>query len=156
MVMAVTSAGILLYRRTVDNTSLEVLLIHPGGPFWAGKDLGAWSIPKGGIEPGEDGMAAARREFTEELGLAVPLGVMWELGEVRLKSGKRIQAWALAGDVDVSQIVSLMTEVTLRGRTFSVPEVDRAEWFGLEEARVKLNAGQVPLVDRLVELLTGG
>jgi predicted NUDIX family NTP pyrophosphohydrolase len=130
-----------------------VLLVHPGGPLWARRDHGAWSIPKGEYEPGsEDPLAAARREFAEELGLPAPEGEAVELGQVRLKSGKRVTAFALAGDLDVSRIESNLCSVEWpprSGRTIQVPEVDRAEWFALPEARERVNAAQVALLDRL-------
>jgi predicted NUDIX family NTP pyrophosphohydrolase len=149
--MAARSAGILLHRGT--GAQLEVLLVHPGGPFWVNRDQGAWSIPKGEIETGEEPLEAARREFAEELGFASPAGKPVSLGEVRLRSGKRILAWSVEGDVEVSTIVSNRVTVTVRGRQIEVPEVDRADWFTLEQARDKLNAGQVPLLDRLDALV---
>lgn len=146
--VAALSAGLLCHRSR--SGVVEVLLVHPGGPFWARRDAGAWSIPKGEVDPGEEPLAAARREFTEELGLVVPDGTPVPLGEVTLRSGKRVLAWALGvADIDVSTIVSATVTVTVRGRPLSVPEVDRAQWFGLADARVRLNPGQVPLVDRL-------
>lgn len=148
------SAGILLHRRTAGR--LEVLLVHPGGPLWAKRDAGAWSIPKGEYEPAEDALTAARREFAEELGVAAPDGEPIDLGEVRQKSGKWVRAWALAGDLDVTGIVSntcLVQWPPRSGRQIEVPEVDRAEWFELPAAREKLNAGQVPLLDRLEQAL---
>jgi predicted NUDIX family NTP pyrophosphohydrolase len=144
------SAGLLLYR-TRDGTR-EVLLAHRGGPFWARRDDGAWSIPKGEVDEGEDPYAAARREFAEELGAVPPDSEPLPLGEVRLKSRKRVVAWALEGDFEPSQLVSMMFEMEWpprSGRTETYPEVDRAAWFDLETARVKLNAGQVPLLDAL-------
>lgn len=144
------SAGLLLYR-TRDGIR-EVLLAHPGGPFWAKRDDGAWSIPKGEVDEGEDPYAAARREFAEELGAVPPDGEPLPLGEVRLKSRKRVVAWALEGDFDPDQLVSMTFEMEWpprSGRTATFPEVDRAAWFDLETARVKLNAGQVPLLDAL-------
>jgi predicted NUDIX family NTP pyrophosphohydrolase len=141
------SAGILLHREAEHG--LQVLLVHPGGPFWARKDAGAWSIPKGEIEDGEEPLAAARREFSEELGFAPPDAPAVDLGEVRLRSGKRILAWSLEGDADASTVVSNTVLITVRGRVIEVPEVDRAEWFTIAEAREKLNPGQVPLVERL-------
>jgi len=146
----VISAGLLLYR-TRDGIR-EVLLAHPGGPFWAKRDDGAWSIPKGEVDEGEDPYAAARREFAEELGAVPPDGDPLPLGEVRLKSRKRVVAWALEGDFDPDQLVSMTFEMEWpprSGRTATFPEVDRAAWFDLETARVKLNAGQVPLLDAL-------
>jgi len=148
------SAGILLYRRVEDG--LEVLLVHPGGPLWARRDVGAWSIPKGECEPGEEPLAAARREFAEELGSEPPPGPALGLGEIRQKSGKRVIAWALEGDLDAGTVVSNTFQVQWpprSGRMIEVPEVDRAGWFGLDDARLKLNPAQVKLVDRLVRSL---
>jgi predicted NUDIX family NTP pyrophosphohydrolase len=144
----------VLYREATGG-GLEVLLVHPGGPFWARRDLGAWSIPKGEYGPDEAPLAAARREFAEELGVAAPEGPIEDLGEVRQKSGKRVRAWALAGDVDVSRVRS--NTFTLEwpprsGVTQEFPEVDRAEWFGLTVAREKMIPAQVALLDRLQEL----
>ena len=152
-----TSAGILLYRDApAGGSGPEVLLVHPGGPVWARRDLGAWSIPKGEVEPGEDPLAAARREFTEELGSVPPSGEPVALGEVRLKSGKRVLAWAFAGDLDPAAIVSGMFEMAWPPRSGTMrtfPEVDRAQWFGLELAKQKLNPAQAAFVDRLAEIL---
>lgn len=148
--MAARSAGILLHR-TRDG-ALEVLLVHPGGPLWARRDLGAWSIPKGEYYPGEDPEAAARREFEEELGTAVPAGEAKDLGEVRQKSGKFVRAWSLEGDLDAATITSNTLELEWpprSGRMIEIPEVDRAEWFPLPLAREKINAAQVELLDRL-------
>lgn len=151
------SAGILLYREAPSGPpALQVLLVHPGGPIWARRDAGAWSIPKGEIEPGEDPLDAARREFTEELGTPPPDAEPLELGEVRLRSGKRVRAWALRGDLDAAGIVSVTFEMTWpprSGTTQAFPEVDRAEWFGLELAKTKLNPAQAAFVDRLAETL---
>jgi predicted NUDIX family NTP pyrophosphohydrolase len=149
------SAGILLYRGA--GASLEVLIVHPGGPFRRRRDAGAWSIPKGECGPDETALDAARREFCEELGSPVPDGEPLDLGEVRLKSGKRIQAWALAGDLDAGAIISNSFTVewpTGSGRMQEFPEVDRAGWFDPETARRKLNPAQTALVDRLVEILS--
>jgi predicted NUDIX family NTP pyrophosphohydrolase len=151
--MAAKSAGILLHR-TRDGT-LEVLLVHPGGPFWARRDEGAWSIPKGEYEPDEDPLAAARREFTEELGTAPPEGSAEDLGEIRQKSGKLVRAFALEGELDVGNVTSNTCEIEWpprSGRRIEIPEVDRAEWFGLEEAGKKINPAQVALLDRLASL----
>ena len=148
------SAGILLHRRGAGGP--EVLLVHPGGPAWARRDAGAWSIPKGEYHPEEDPLAAARREFEEELGVPAPPGPVHELGEIRQRSGKRVRAWALEGDLDATAISSntIMFEWPPRsGRLIEIPEVDRAEWFDLDTARQKINVGQVPLVDRLHALL---
>jgi len=151
--VAARSAGILLYRGGGD--ALEVLLVHPGGPLWARRDAGAWSIPKGEYGPQEDPLAAARREFAEELGVAPPEGEAASLGEVRQKSGKVVRAWALAGDLDVTVVQS--NTFTLEwpprsGRLQEFPEVDRAQWLGLALAREKINPAQVALLDRLGEL----
>ncbi|MBV9943324.1 MAG: NUDIX domain-containing protein [Solirubrobacterales bacterium] len=148
------SAGILLHRG--DPGAPEVLLVHPGGPAWSGRDLGAWSIPKGEYVDSEDPLAAARREFEEELGTAPPDRAAAELGEIRQKSGKRVRGWALEGDLDVGQIRSntFAFEWPPRsGKLIEIPEVDRAEWFDLPTAREKINPGQVPLLDRLEQLL---
>ena len=149
------SAGLLLYRRT-SLGGVEVLVVHPGGPFWARKDLGAWSLPKGEYDDDEDPAVCARREFAEELGTAPPEGDLLDLGEVRLKSGKVVVAWAVEGDLDTAEIVSnsFETEWPPRsGRRQEFPEVDRAEWFGPDEARAKLNPAQAEFVDRLEALL---
>jgi predicted NUDIX family NTP pyrophosphohydrolase len=143
------SAGIMLYRRSDDR--LEVLLVHPGGPFWARRDLGAWSIPKGEYEH-EEALSAARREFAEELGAAPPDGPLEDLGEVRQKGGKLVHAWALEGDLDTGAVSSNTFELEWpprSGRKIEVPEVDRAEWFGLEDAAEKINPAQAELLDRL-------
>jgi predicted NUDIX family NTP pyrophosphohydrolase len=148
------SAGILLHRGSGER--LEVLLVHPGGPFWAKRDEGAWSIPKGEYRAEEDPELAARREFAEELGSDLPAGRLDDLGEVRQKSGKVVHAWALAGDLDATAIHSnafTMQWPPRSGRMQEFPEVDRAQWFTLADARVKINAGQAPLLDRLRERL---
>jgi predicted NUDIX family NTP pyrophosphohydrolase len=147
------SAGLVLYRGT--GADLEVLLVHPGGPAWARRDLGAWSIPKGEYEPGEDPLAAAQREFAEELGIRPPDGLVVDLGEVTQKSGKIVHAWALEGDLDADTIESNTFELEWpprSGRIQRFPEVDRAQWFGLDEAREKLTSAQAALLDRLAEL----
>jgi predicted NUDIX family NTP pyrophosphohydrolase len=131
---------------------LLVLLVHPGGPFWARKDAGAWSIPKGICDPGEAPEAAARREFAEELGAAGPTGSLHPLGELRQPGGKRVLAYALEGDLDVAAIRSNSFELEWpprSGRMQSFPEVDRAEWFPLEAARSKILPGQRAFLDRL-------
>jgi predicted NUDIX family NTP pyrophosphohydrolase len=143
------SAGILLYKS--ENGALKVLLVHPGGPFWARKDAGAWSIPKGEYAEGEDPQAAARREFEEELGVALE-GELEPLGEAVQPSRKRVLAYAVEGDLDPDGIVSNVFEIEWppkSGRKQSFPEVDRAGWFTLEEARKKLLPGQRILLDRL-------
>jgi predicted NUDIX family NTP pyrophosphohydrolase len=148
------SAGIVLYRDGGDG--FEVLLVHPGGPLWARRDAGAWSIPKGEYGDDEDPLAAARREFAEELGTPAPAGEALDLGEIRQKSGKRVRAWALAGDLDADRARSntfSMQWPPKSGRTQEFPEVDRAQWFGVHEAREKLNPAQVELLDRLAHIL---
>jgi predicted NUDIX family NTP pyrophosphohydrolase len=134
---------------------LELLLVHPGGPFWAKKDLGAWSIPKGEYAGDEDPLAVAQREFEEETGTR-PHGKFRPLGEVVQAGGKRVSAWAVEGDFDPATLVSntFETEWPPRGgRKRSFPEVDRAAWFSPDEARRKILAGQRPFIDRLVELV---
>jgi predicted NUDIX family NTP pyrophosphohydrolase len=148
------SAGILLFRRV--GASVEVLIVHPGGPLWARRDDGAWSIPKGECDPGEEPLAAAHREFAEEIGSPAPAGEPLALGEVRLKSGKRVVAWALEGDLDAAAVRSntfTMQWPPRSGRTQAFAEVDRAGWFDPARARVKLNPAQVQFVDRLVDML---
>jgi predicted NUDIX family NTP pyrophosphohydrolase len=144
----------LLHRGRGEN--LEVLLVHPGGPVWARRDAGVWSIPKGEYGDDEDPLQAARREFAEELGSPAPDGEPLELGEIRQRSGKQVIAWALPGDLDAERITSntfTMQWPPRSGRLQEFPEVDRAQWFGLDEAREKLNAAQVALLDRLAESL---
>ena len=144
------SAGILLYRNGGDG--LEVLLVHPGGPFFARKDDGAWSIPKGVYSDDEAPLAAARREFAEELGSACPGGDAVELGEIRQKSGKRVLAWAVEGDIDADSITSNTFELEWpprSGRRQEFPEIDRAAWFPLPTARTKILAAQAEFLDRL-------
>src|SRR4051812_19522159 len=144
------SAGILLYRR--GEPGLEVLLVHPGGPFFARRDDGAWGIPKGLHEDDEEPLTAARREFAEELGSACPDGPATELGEIRQKNGKRVTAWAIEGDVDADTITSNTFAIEWPPRSGSrqeFPEIDRAGWFTLDAARVKILAAQAPLLDRL-------
>lgn len=124
--------------------------------MWAKRDEGAWSIPKGEYEPAEDPLAAAQREFAEELGTPAPDGATIDLGEIKQKSGKVVSAWAVAGDLDVSEITSNTVEVQWpprSGKMLEIPEVDRAEWFGIEQAREKINAAQAELLDRLTERL---
>jgi predicted NUDIX family NTP pyrophosphohydrolase len=148
------SAGILLHRR--GDAGVEVLLVHPGGPFWARKDLGAWSIPKGELDEHEDPRACAAREFAEETGTQLPDGALEDLGSVKLKSGKVVVAFAVAGDLDAATVVSNTFELEWpprSGRTQTVPEIDRAEWFSLDAAREKLNPAQAAFVDRLEALL---
>jgi len=151
--VAASSAGILMYRGT--GPSLEVLLVHPGGPFWRNKDDGAWSIPKGEIEPGENPEDVARREFFEELGSA-PAGPLQPLGEIRQRGGKRVHAFALKGDLDLESVKSNTFEMEWpprSGRRQEFPEIDCAGWFALPAARVKILQGQRPLLDRLEKLV---
>jgi predicted NUDIX family NTP pyrophosphohydrolase len=146
------SAGILLYR--LNGASPEVLLVHPGGPFWAKKDDGVWSIPKGEYREDEDPRAGALREFEEETGTALPAAELIELGEVRQRGGKMVTAWAAEGDLDADSIRSNTFEMEWpprSGRMAEFPEVDRAAWFDLAEARTKLNPAQAAFVDRLLE-----
>ena len=151
--MAKTSAGILLYRRRGDG--LEVFLVHPGGPFWARKDLGAWSIPKGEFTAGEDPLVAARREVAEETGL-VPDGVFVALAPLRQAGGKIVHAFALEGDCDPATIRSNSFTIEWpprSGERREFPEVDRAAWFALADARRKILKSQLGLLEQLVELL---
>lgn len=148
------SAGLLLFRES--DGVLEVLLGHPGGPFWARKDEGAWSIPKGEYTEGEDPWAVAQREFTEELGKPPPVGPRIDLAAVRQPGGKVVTAFAVRGDLDLRDTVSnTFTIEWPRGSgTFKeFPEIDRVAWFDLSEARMKLLKGQLPLLDRLEEAL---
>jgi predicted NUDIX family NTP pyrophosphohydrolase len=153
--MTRVSAGLLLYRPTGDASRYEVLLVHPGGPYWRRRDEGWWSIPKGEVEEGEDPLATAEREFAEELGLEPPAGPRMPLGEVVQAGGKRVRAWAVPGDLDVTSTVSGTFEMEWpprSGRRQTFPEVDRAGWFAVPEARTKLLRGQLPLLDRLEAL----
>lgn len=152
--MAKHSAGILLYRKTGE--TYEVLLVHPGGPFWAKKDAGAWSIPKGEFSEDEEPLAAAKRELAEELGRHVPKGELMPLGEAKQPSGKVVHIWALEADMNVSKIKSNVIIIDWpprSGKKLEIPEVDRAGWFSLPEATVKLLPGQLPFLDRLAEYL---
>ncbi|HEY3707426.1 MAG TPA: NUDIX domain-containing protein [Terracidiphilus sp.] len=151
--MAKRSAGLLLYRRRKGD--LEVFLAHPGGPFWAKKDEGAWTIPKGEYEPNEEPFAAALREFEEETGFR-PDGEFLNLGTVTQGSGKIISAWAIEGDFDPAQLVSNHCEIEWPPRSrkmISIPEVDRGAWYLLEKARSKIFPSQVPFLDRLTSNL---
>ncbi len=151
--MARRSAGILLHREGADGR--EVLLVHPGGPFWANRDDGAWSIPKGEYTDDEDPEAAARREFAEELGSRLPESAeLRDLGEVKQKNGKVVVAYAAAGDLDTSTVHSNTFEMEWpprSGRRQAFPEIDRAEWFALAQAREKLLPAQAAFLDRLEE-----
>ncbi len=152
--MAKRSAGILLYR--VAGGAPEVLLVHPGGPYWARKDAGAWSIPKGEHEDGEDPQSCALREFEEETGVELPPGELAELGSVKQKSGKVVTAWAAEGDLDAGAVTSntfTMEWPPRSGTTAEFPEIDRAGWFEIETAREKLVPAQTEFLDRLLERL---
>jgi predicted NUDIX family NTP pyrophosphohydrolase len=143
------SAGLLVYR--VRDRALEVFLVHPGGPFWKNKDAGAWSIPKGEFGPDEEPLAAARREFAEETGLSVD-GPFYPLPPRRLRSGKIVHAFATRADIDADVVrsnVFTMEWPPRSGRRQEFPEVDRGEWFAVDEARVRINAGQKPFLDDL-------
>jgi len=144
-----------VHRLGPDRT-LQVLLVHPGGPFWARRDLGAWSIPKGEHTEEENALAAARREFAEELGTDPPDGAVLSLGEVRQRGGKLVTAWALGGDVDTTAVVSNTVEMEWprgSGRRITFPEIDRAEWFTIAAARARILEAQRHFLDRLVERL---
>ena len=148
------SAGVLLWRRGASG--VEVLIGHMGGPFWARKDDGAWSVPKGEHEPGEDALAVARREFEEELGCPVPAAELVPLGEVRQSGGKVLTAWAAEGDLDADAVRSNTFSLEWpprSGRMQEFPEIDRAAWVSVDVARTKLVKGQVPLLDRLLDHL---
>ena len=152
----VQSAGVLLYRGVGE--AVEVLLVHPGGPFWAGKDEGAWSIPKGEFDAAEPAADAARREFAEETGVTLN-GEFVALAPVRQPSGKVVHAFAVAGDLDVASIASNTFELEWpprSGRMQSFPEIDRAAWFTLEEARRKIVKGQRPILDDFTARLASG
>ena len=147
------SAGLLLYRRF--GASLQFLLVHPGGPFWARKDEGAWSIPKGEYEEGEDALAAARREFAEETGFLID-GQFIPLGTVQQRGGKVVSAWAIEGDADPAQLRSntfSMEWPPKSGKQQDFPEVDRAAWFDVAAARQKLLSAQVQFIDALLSVV---
>jgi predicted NUDIX family NTP pyrophosphohydrolase len=146
------TAGLLLYRRGGD---LEVFLVHPGGPFWANKDTGAWSLPKGEIEEDEDPLQAAKREFTEETGFPID-GEFRRLEPIKQRGGKLVQAWVVEADCDASRVRSNLFSMQWppkSGRLQQFPEIDRAQWFNIEEARKRINQSQVRFLDQLVALL---
>jgi predicted NUDIX family NTP pyrophosphohydrolase len=148
------SAGLLMYRRNASG-DIQVLLAHPGGPFWKNKDAGAWSIPKGEYETPEEPLAAALREWAEETGFAAQPPYL-PLGEIRQKNGKHVIAWAFEGDCDPARLVSNTFEIEWppkSGRMQSFSEIDSVQWFGLDEARAKINAAQAAFVDKLAKLL---
>ena len=147
-----SSAGILLFREN-DSGQLEVLIAHPGGPFWSSKDEGVWTIPKGEFDSAEDRLAAAEREFAEETGLELPNSKRLSLGEIRQSGGKTVMAWAVRGDADVARATSNTFDMEWprnSGRVQSFPEVDRVEWFSVDVAKAKLLKAQGAFVDRLV------
>jgi predicted NUDIX family NTP pyrophosphohydrolase len=151
------SAGILLYRQSGDG--LQVLLAHPGGPLFARRDVGHWTIPKGEPEPDEPLLDAARREFAEETGQPVPDGSMLDLGSITQKGGKVVHAWAVEGDFDPGTAQSEAFELEWppkSGRLQSFPEIDRVDWFPPDEARRRVKEAQIPLIDRLEGALTTG
>jgi len=143
------SAGLLMYR--VRNNILEVLLAHPGGPFWKKKDAGAWTLPKGEIEEGDDPLKTAVREFEEEIGIQ-PKPPYHSLGAITQKAGKKVYAWAFQGDCDQGKVRSNLVEMEWpprSGKKMKVPEIDRAEFFNIQEAKIKLNPAQVPFLAAL-------
>ena len=151
--MAAKSAGILVYKRAADG--IRVFLVHPGGPFWAKKDQGAWSIPKGEFEEGEDGLTTARREFHEEVGQKID-GDFVALTPIRQPGGKMVYAWAVEGDVDADNVKSNDFEMEWppkSGRKQRFPEVDRGAWFALDEARSRIMTGQRPILEELATLV---
>ena len=151
--MAGQSAGILLYRR--NKKEIEFFLVHPGGPFWAKKDLGVWSIPKGEYDPGEDPLAAAKREFAEETGQNIS-GEFIALTPIKQKAGKIVQAWLVEGEIDVDAIRSNTFEMEWppkSGRKQSFPEVDKGGWFDAATAKEKINEKQAGLIDEAVKLI---
>jgi len=146
------SAGLLLYRRRGE---LKVFLVHPGGPFWAKKDVGSWTIPKGEINEGEEPLEAAKREFLEETGFKIN-GQFQQLNSIKQAGGKLVQAWAIEADCDPTQLQSnrfVLEWPPKSGKTKDFPEVDRAGWFTLAEARTKILGGQIALIEQLVSLL---
>ena len=150
------SAGLIIFRRRPGRT--EFFLVHPGGPFWAKKDLAAWSIPKGEFEAGEDPLSAALREFTEETGFAPPEGRLFPLDPVRQPGGKWVQAWGVEGDLDPAKIKSaqfLLEWPPKSGQRREFPEVDHAGWFGRDEALTKILKGQRSLIEQLMAKLEG-
>ena len=154
--MTKVSAGLLMYRKR--NQQLEVLLVHLGGPFWAKKDAGAWFVPKGEVNPGEDELSAAKREFAEETGLA-PAENLLPLGSVKHKSGKKVSAWAFEGDCDPAALRSNTFQMEWpprSGKTLEFPEIDRAAFFTLDAAREKMHPAEFEFVSRLVKAISEG
>jgi predicted NUDIX family NTP pyrophosphohydrolase len=154
--MVKKSAGLMLYRELSAASAIEVLLVHPGGPFWRNKDAGAWTIPKGEFDESEEPLAAAKREFKEELGAPAPNGDYLSLGSIKQKGGKTVHAWAVKGDFEPENLASntFTCEWPPRSRRMQeFPEVDRAEWFTPELAKRKILPAQVPLIEELLEIL---
>lgn len=152
----VISAGVLLYRRRA--TSVQVFLVHPGGPYWAKKDEGAWSVPKGLVDPDETELACARREFQEETGFVAPVGQEQDLGSFRLPSGKRLHVWAVEGDCNPEALSSNSFELEWpphSGHRAAFPEVDRGAWFDQGPSLRKITPGQRPVLERFFGQLTG-
>jgi predicted NUDIX family NTP pyrophosphohydrolase len=148
------SAGILLYRN--NKHRLEIFLVHPGGPFFKNKDTGAWSIPKGEFSDNEDPLLAARREFEEETGKPLIGDQFIKLSPIRQKSGKTVHAWAFEGDIDADNIVSNMFEIEWppkSGKQAGFAEIDRGGWFGVEEAKIKINPAQIALIEELISII---
>ena len=148
-----TTAGLLLYRR---HGELEIFLVHPGGPFWAKKDAGTWSLPKGEIGEGEDPLEAAKREFTEETGFSID-GEFRRLDPVKQSGGKVVHAWAIEADCDPAQVRSNLFSMEWppkSGQKKEFPEVDRAQWFNIPEARKRILVAQIGLIDQLISILT--
>jgi predicted NUDIX family NTP pyrophosphohydrolase len=148
------SAGLLMYRRLTDR-SVEVFLVHPGGPIWAKKNEGSWTIPKGEYQADEDALSAAKREFHEETGFTAT-GEFLELGSVRQKSGKIVVAWAFEGDCNPDELVSNTCEIEWpprSGKRLEIPEVDKGRWFPMQKARTFIRAEQEPLLNSLLQLL---
>ena len=153
--MAKLSAGILAYR-IEEQGEVQVLLVHPGGPFWQKKDDGAWSLPKGEYEEGEDALSAAKREFKEELGVELPAGKFIPLKPVKIKSGKVVAAWAIEAELKTVFIQSNQFEMEWpprSGKKQFFPEVDKAEWFSIEQAKIKINSGQIAFLEQLAEII---
>lgn len=153
------SAGILLYRQRQGQQSFEVLLVHPGGPFWAKKDSGAWSMPKGEFEEGEEPLAAAKREFAEEVGAPAPGGDYFFVGQAKQSSGKLVHAFALQADLDLTHFKSNLFQMEWppkSGQQQAFPENDKAAWFTLPDAAQKLVKGQLPLLEKLAAQLKVG
>ena len=150
------SAGLLLYRRVVEEAGIEVLLVHPGGPFWRNRDEGAWTIPKGEFDDGEEPLAAAQREFKEELGSSPPVGDYLPLEPIKQKNNKIVHAWAVKGDFDPATLKSNTVSCEWppkSQRMQEFPEVDRAQWFAPDEAKRKIILAQGALIDQLLQLL---